>query len=214
MDNLLLVAVTDGRKNLSKLGSGFSFLHFTMYDQVTDEALLIPFRRPAVAFNEKFKSFQGERDYSNESGDTPERGASLALKHYMFLNGEVWVTQSGNPDNRFFAHDKAPELTIISNESPAVVKTWNNIRVFGPVPATTECKTETTVNRETLIPLAWYLQRKNDYEAAIRRDIKSGDVFSGKPMESRILYSTFVFPILGFDKLNFIEIRSNKSVVQ
>jgi hypothetical protein len=187
---------------------------FTMYDQVTDEALLIPYKKPAVAFNEKYKSFQGERDYSNLSGETPERGVSLALKHYLFLNGEVWVTNINNPLNSFFGDDKAAELTIITNESPAVVKGWNTIKVYGPVPATTQCETETTVNRITSIPRSWYIQRKNDYEAAIRRDERSGGILSGKPMESRILYSTFVFDINGFDKLNFIEVKSNKSVVQ
>jgi hypothetical protein len=187
---------------------------FTMYDQVTDEALLIPFGKTAVAFNEKYKSFQGEREYSDQSGKTAELGASLALKHYMFLDGEVWVTKIGNPDNNFFGVDKTPELTIITNESPAIVKNWNTIKVFGPVPAATECKTETTVNRQTTIPRDWYVQRKNDYEAAIRRDLNSGGILSGKAMESRILYSTFVFSITGFDKLNFIEVKSNKSVVQ
>ncbi len=187
---------------------------FTMYDQVTDEALLIPSGQPAVAFNEKYKSYQGRREYSNQSGQTPELGASLALKHYMFLNGEVWVTQVGNPDNSFFGSDKAPELTIVTNESPAVVKNWNTIKVYGPVPASTDCKTETTANRETDILRDWYIQRKDNYEAAIRRDTKSGTVFSGKAMESRILYSTFVFSITGFHKLNFIEVKSNKSVVQ
>jgi len=187
---------------------------FTLYDQVTDEAIIIPYKKPAVAFNEKFKSFQGERDYMNLQGETPERGASLATKHYMFLNGEVWVTQLGGPLNSFFADDKNSSLTIITNELPSVAKNWNTIKIFGPVPASTECRTESTVNRVTTIPRSWYVQRKNDYEAAIRRDENSGGILSGKPMESRILYSTFVFDINGFDKLNFIEVKSNKSVVQ
>jgi len=187
---------------------------FTLYDQVTDEALLIPYKKPSVAFNEKYKSFQGERDYFNFNGETPERGVSLALKHYLFLNGEVWVTNINNPSNSFFGDNKTAELTIITNESPSIVKTWNGIKVYGPVPADTQCKTEESVDRATNIPRNWYIQRKNDYEAAIRRDVNSGGILSGKPMESRILYSTFVFDINGFDKLNFIEVKSNKSVVQ
>jgi hypothetical protein len=36
----------------------------------------------------------------------------------------------------------------------------------------------------------------------------------GKLMESRILYSNFAFTAEGFEKINFIEIRSNVSIVQ
>jgi hypothetical protein len=187
---------------------------FTMYDQVNDEALLIPTNKMSVAFNEKYKTFQGQREYTNNKGETPERGASIANKHYMFLNGTVWVTKIENPKNSFFADNKTAELTIITNESPAVVKQWNNIKVFGPRPSDTQLKSEDDSNQASYVLPSWYIQRKSDYEAAIRRDVNSGNVMSGKVMESRILYSTFVFSITGFDKLNFVEIRSNKSVVQ
>lgn len=187
---------------------------FTVYDQVTDEAIVVPYRKPSIAFNEKYKSFQGQREYYNLAGETPERGVGLANRHYFFLNGEVWVTEVIGNNNKFFDSDKAAELTIITNELPSTAKTWNTIKIFGPVPSRTECKTEADVNRITEIERSWYVFRKNDYEAAIRRDINSGGILSGKPMESRILYSTFVFDINGFDKLNFIEVKSNKSVVQ
>lgn len=187
---------------------------FTLYDQVNDEAIIIPYKRNSVAFNEKYKAFQGERDYSDLYGNTPERGASLSTKHYMFLNGEIWVFKNGNPNNKFFDSNKAPEITIVTNEMPSIVKQWNQIKIFGPRPSFTECRSESSQNKYTVVPRDWYIERKNDYEAAIRRDANSGGILSGKSMESRVLYSTFVFDITGFKKLNFIEIKSNKSVVQ
>jgi hypothetical protein len=61
----------------------------------------------------------------------------------------------------------------------------------------------------------WYILRKGDWEAAIRRaDNSSGGVLSGKLMESRILYSIFAFDPTTFTKLNFVDIKSNASIVQ
>jgi hypothetical protein len=61
----------------------------------------------------------------------------------------------------------------------------------------------------------WWIQRKGDWEAAIRRaDNTTGGVMGGKLMESRILYSKFAFTAQDFEKINFIEVRSNVSIVQ
>jgi hypothetical protein len=101
------------------------------------------------------------------------------------------------------------------------VKRWNQIKIFGDKPLTTDLSTTgfPPTAKDFLtsyIDPNWWIQRKGDWEAAIRRaDNTPGfDVLSGKLMESRILYSKFVFQALDFEKINFIEVRSNTSIVQ
>jgi hypothetical protein len=61
----------------------------------------------------------------------------------------------------------------------------------------------------------YFISRKGDWEAAIRRASNTtGGLLAGKLMESRIIYSNFAFSAEGFDKLNFIEVKSNVSIVQ
>jgi hypothetical protein len=50
---------------------------------------------------------------------------------------------------------------------------------------------------------------------AIRRaENTEGGLLAGKLMESRIIYSKFAFSAAAFQKLNFIEVKSNVSIVQ
>jgi hypothetical protein len=94
------------------------------------------------------------------------------------------------------------------------------VKVFGNRPSSTILSTTgfDTITDETLtsfIAPGYYIQRKGDWEAAIRRASNTeGGLLAGKLMESRIIYSNFAFNAEGFDKLNFIEIKSNVSIVQ
>lgn len=190
----------------------------TVYDYVTDEVILMPRGGSSFVFSERYKTFQGMREYIDANDSTPERGISISQKMYHFVNGSPWVTTANTPKNDFFGLVKNPELTIITNEAPSVVKQWNQIKVFGPKPSFVNMISGDAEGfvRQSFISPSWWIQRKGEYNAAIRRDTISGfgDAMTGKVMESRILYSTFVFDASSFEKLNFIEVKSNMSVVQ
>ena len=188
----------------------------TVYDYVTDEVILMPRGGSSFVFSERYKTFQGMREYIDANDSTPERGISISQKMYHFVNGGPWATTVNTPKNNFFAVPRNPELTIITNEAPSVVKQWNSIKVFGPKPETTTMTSGDAEGfvRKSYISPSWWIQRKGEYDAAIRRDDSNGNAMTGKVMESRILYSTFVFDASSFEKLNFIEVKSNMSVVQ
>lgn len=188
----------------------------TTYDYVTDEIILTPEFGQSFVFSERYKTFQGMRDYFNGSGDTPERGISISQRMYHFINGMPWVTTTQTAKNNFFGFVRNPEIILVTNESPAIVKQWNQIKVYGPKPTSVALISGDAEGfvRQSYINSTWWIQRKGEYDAAIRRDITSGNGMTGKIMESRILYSTFVFDAASFEKLNFIEIKSNMSVVQ
>ena len=220
---------------LERLGLTYSFSNLlrtnlyksdsvvTTYDQVTDEVSVWSRFKPYYTFSERFKTFQGEREYLL-SGVAPERAIGLATKQFQFMNGRIFVTDINSTtakDNLWFGEYKKPSITIVSNEIPAAVKQWNQIKVYGPKPISTELKTG-VIDGATLpseltsyIKPEWYILRKGDWEAAIRRaDNSAGGVLSGKLMESRILYSIFAFDPTTFTKLNFVDIKSNASIVQ
>jgi hypothetical protein len=220
---------------LEKLGTTYSFGNLlrrnlykstsvvSTYDQVTDEVSVWDRTHPYYTLSERFKTFQGEREYTL-NGISPERAIGLATKQFQFVNGSVWVTDINSlsaVDNFWFGEYKNPSVNIVSNESAAVVKQWNQVKVFGPKPISTILQSGEIDNAETLIQLEsyilpkWYIERKGDWEAAIRRAAdSSGNVLAGKLMESRILYSIFAFDATRFRKLNFIEIKSNAAIVQ
>ena len=213
---------------LERLGLTYSFSNklrqkaagkkvVTGYDQITDDAILIPENTNSFVFSERFKTFQGYREYYNSNGITPERIVGMSLKTYFFLDGYVYVSKPESQKNIFFNRTAQPQLTVVTNEYPSFVKQWNSIKVYGPKPV----ETNLTVGEaegyymETKIKPSWWIQRKGEYDAAVRRAIVgSGDGTSGKVMESRILYSTFVFDASEFDKLNFIEVKSNNAITQ
>ena len=223
---------------LERLGNTFSFANYlrknyndtplliTWYDQVTDEINLIGTGKPASVFSERFKTFQGERDYTASfptGGLTPDRGIGVATKQYLFVNGEVYVTDvddSSVPNNFIFGEFKNPDLTIVTNESPVNVKRWNQIKMFGSRPTRVILSSSgfDLIDSNTLLSFiepGWWIKRKGDWEAAIRRASNTeGGVYAGKLMESRIIYSNFAFSAEGFEKLNFIEVKSNVSIVQ
>jgi len=223
---------------LERLGMTFSFanylrktyndnaLLFTWYDQVTDEILLCGKLRETSVFSERYKTFQGERSYKNFLGKCPERGIGLATKQFLFLEGKIWVTDvdlvglNAPPNNFIFNEFKDPLLNIVTNESPANVKRWNQIKVFGSRPGSVELRAPDETEGlsgvlESILDTGNWIKRKGDWEAAIRRAANTpGGLLAGKLMESRILYSKFAFGADGFQKLNFIEIKSNVSIVQ
>jgi hypothetical protein len=223
---------------LERLGMTFSFanylrktyndnaLLFTWYDQVTDEILLCGKLRETSVFSERYKTFQGERSYKNFLGKCPERGIGLATKQFLFLEGKIWVTDvdllglNAPPNNFIFGEFKDPLLNIVTNESPANVKRWNQIKVFGSRPGSVELQAPDETEGlsgvlESTLNTGNWIKRKGDWEAAIRRAANTpGGLLAGKLMESRILYSKFAFGADGFQKLNFIEIKSNVSIVQ
>jgi len=223
---------------LERLGNTYSFANYlrktyndnplliTWYDQVTDEINLIGTGKPAAVFSERFKTFQGERDYTAPfptGGLTPDRGIGIATKQYLFVNGEVYVTDVDDnsvPNNFIFGELKSPNLTIVTNESPVNVKRWNQIKMFGSRPTRVILSSSgfENVDSDTLLSFiepGWWIKRKSDWEVAIRRASNTeGGVYAGKLMESRIIYSNFAFSAEGFEKLNFIEVKSNVSIVQ
>jgi hypothetical protein len=223
---------------LERLGMTFSFanylrktyndnaLLFTWYDQVTDEILLCGKLRETSVFSERYKTFQGERSYKNFLGRCPERGIGLATKQFLFLEGKIWVTDvdlvglNAPPNNFIFNEFKDPLLNIVTNESPANVKRWNQIKVFGSRPGSVELQAPDETEGlsgvlESTLDTGNWIKRKGDWEAAIRRAANTpGGLLAGKLMESRIIYSKFAFGADGFQKLNFIEIKSNVSIVQ
>lgn len=219
---------------LERLGLTYSFSNYlrktynnnpfiiTWYDQVTDEINLVGRGTKTAVFSERYKTFQGERDYS-PMAFIPGRGISTATKQYLFLEGQPYVTDVEDttvPDGRIFGVFRDPSLTIVTNESPVNVKRWNQIKVFGNRPSATTLSTSgfpatATDSLTSYIDKNWWIHRKGDWEAAIRRaDNTTGGILSGKLMESRILYSNFVFGAEGFEKINFIEVRSNVTIVQ
>lgn len=189
----------------------------TGYDQVSDEAILIPKNTRSFIFSERYKSFQGYRELYDTTAQTPERVLGMSIKTYFFLNGFVYVSKIDSEKNKFFNLTAVPQLTLVTNEFPSVVKQWNSIRVFGPRPVETNIEVGEAEGfyLKTGIQPSWWIQRKGEYNAAIRRStVNGGDGTSGKVMESRILYSTFVFDVAAFEKLNFIEVKSNTAIVQ
>ena len=222
---------------LERLGLTYSFSNFlrnkytnlnpliiSWYDQTTDEISFSGVRAPTSVFSERFKTFQGTRDYTAPGSIYIDRAIGLATKMYHIIGAQIWVTdiqRTNVPKNYLFGQYRDPSLTIVTNESPVSVKRWNQIKIFGDKPTTTKLSTSgfpPTANDSltSYIDFNWWIQRKGDWEAAIRRaDNTTGfDVLSGKLMESRILYSNFVFAANGFEKINFIEVRSNASIVQ
>ena len=223
---------------LERLGMTFSFANYlrrtyndnplliTWYDQVTDEILLLGKLRETAVFSERYKTFQGERSYNNGFGKYPERGIGLAAKQFLFLEGKIWVTDvdlvglNAPDDNFIFGEYKDPVLNIVTNESPANVKRWNQIKVFGSRPNSVELQAPDETEGvsgilESYIDVGNWIKRKGDWEVAIRRAANTpGGILAGKLMESRIIYSKFAFGAQGFQKLNFIEVKSNVSIVQ
>jgi hypothetical protein len=220
---------------VERLGLTYSFSNFlrkeyndnpfiiSWYDQVTDEISFLGADVRTSVFSERYKTFQGTRDYTATGGIYPDRAIGIATKMFYILEGRVWVSDIDTittPKNFIFGEYKNPSLTIVTNESPVSVKRWNQIKLFGDKPTTTTLSTTgfQTLNAESLVSYiepGWWIQRKGDWEAAIRRASNTdGGVLSGKLMESRILYSNFAFTADGFQKINFIEVRSNVSIVQ
>jgi hypothetical protein len=220
---------------LERLGLTFSFSNFlrkeynddpliiSWYDQMTDEISFSGIKASTSTFSERFKTFQGTRDYTTPGGAYPERAMGIATKMYHIVQGKIWVTDIENPlvpKNFLFGEFKNPDLTIVTNESPVSVKRWNQIKIFGDKPTETKLSTagfpvSARDGLTSYIDPNWWIQRKGDWEAAIRRaDNTIGGVMGGKLMESRILYSNFAFTAQGFEKINFIEVRSNVSIVQ
>jgi len=192
------------------------------YDQVTDEAIVVGDSSDAFVFSERDKTFQGSREYRQGVNDIcPERGATLATRTYFFLEGHVW--QMG-PDvavatGSFFGERKSPRITVITNEQPTITKQWNGIVMYGPRPTTTQLNTETPDGADSglssVISEGWWINRKSNWMAAVRKDENSvGGVMNGKPMESRILISTFAWDPNDFVRLNYIQINSNISIIQ
>lgn len=217
------------RAGLERLGLTYSFNNTlrtrittkdvaTGYDFVMDEAILVPRMGDSFVFSERYKTFQGFRNYYDNSGRSPEAIIGMPDKTFFFINGDVYISDKSAKKNEFFGNVFDPYLTIVTNEYPSVIKQWNGIKVFGPKPlyTTLEVGSAEGFYLETAIKPNWWIQRKGEYDAAIRRVITQSDpsAMSGKIMESRILYSTFVFDANNFDKLNFIEIKSNIAVVQ
>ena len=203
---------------LRKTYNGNPFI-ITWYDQVTDEIHLKGIDATTSVFSERYKTFQGIRDYSQQNGIQLDRVGGTPTKQYYFLGGTVYVADvvsNTASDNFIFGSYKKPQLVLVTNESPAIVKQWNSIRVYGSRP--TECQVnsgQADIQIQSYIDKNWWIFRKGNYDAAIRRDENSdGGVLGGKIMESRILYSTFAWDAIGFEKLNFIEVKSNTSIVQ
>ena len=221
---------------LERLGLTYSFSNYlrkeyngnemitSWYDQTTDEILFSGKGKSAATFNERFKTFQGIRDYVSIDGISPERSIGIATKIYNILQGAIWVTDVNSItslNNYIFGEYKNPNLIVVTNESPATVKRWNQIKVFGPKPIQTQLYSASLAFGNTpgelvsYIDSNWWIERKDDWEAAIRRaENTPGGVMAGKLMESRILYSNFAFDAQTFSKLNFLEIKSNASIVQ
>jgi hypothetical protein len=216
---------------LERLGMTFSFANYlrrqfngnplirTWYDQITDEINLLGVT--TATFSERYKTFQGERQYISINSVSPERAISTPTKTFYFLQGDVYVTDVNTPanlNNFIFDSYKNPEVTLVTNESPATVKRWNQVKVFGSRPKSTTlytCVGNEQIDLVTIIQPGYYINRKGDWEAAIRRAIdNNGETMDGKLMESRIIYSKFAFDAEGFEKLNFIEVKSNVSIVQ
>lgn len=217
---------------LEQLGETYQFMNYLRtelqpstrfmmtYDQVTDEAILSGNSSNAAVFSERFKTFQGSREYSQgESSVRPERGASLSTRTFFFLQGHIWQMGPGvaATASSFFGELKNPQLEIVDNENIDVVKQWNGVTVVGKKPFTCQVNSgqgELPV-RQSYIAEGWWVQRKYEYSAAIRKDENSnGGVMNGSPMESRILVLTFAWEPTGFDTLNYIDVRHSNSPVQ
>ena len=216
---------------LDRLGQTNSFMNdlrinlagnssvFTTYDQVTNEAILIGSNAKAFIFSEQFNALQPKRDYYDGNSITPERGLSLAQKTIFFLDGQIWVMGPSESalDNSFFGTLKDPSLGIISNVEPTSLKRWNSYNIFGPKPVITQLNSGggEIPPIQSEIRQGWWIERKNNYTAAIRMDENSvGGILNGKVMESRILYTNFTFDPTDFDKLNYIEVKATRSPTQ
>jgi hypothetical protein len=217
---------------LERLGLTFSFGNhlriqyndnpfiITWYDQVTDEIQLMGTGKNTSVFSERYKTFQGVREYFTSGGLYPDRATGLPTKHFIFVGGRVFVSDVdaiGVQDNFLLDSLKNPSLNIVTNESPAIVKQWNQVKVFGPRPdsVTLMAAQEDGTSLGSVIPSKYFIQRKGDWDAAIRRAGQTeAEMLSGKVMESRIIYSKFAFSAADFPKLNFIEVKSNSSIVQ
>jgi hypothetical protein len=215
---------------LEQLGETYLFMNYArgalqtsstfpcVYDQVTDEAILIGNDAKALVFSERYKTLQPSRDYNQgEDSVCPELMASLATSTFFFLNGHVWRMTPSSPENSFFGEIKNPELTIVTNRAPTDVKQWSGYSVIGPKPTTTQLNSgeDESPVRQSYIEPGWWMDRKGNFSVAIRRDENStGGVLGGKVMESRILISTFAWDAETFYKLNFIQVMFNSAVVQ
>jgi hypothetical protein len=217
---------------LEQLGETYQFMNYLRnqlnsstsvmmtYDQVTDEAIIVGDDSNAYIFSERFKTFQGARQYYDANNIRPERGATLSTRTFFFLEGHIWQmgpSVAATTENSFFGTLRDPSLTLVTNEMPTVAKQWNSIKVLGNRPLTCQMNSGNSElpSVESYIDQDWWINRKGDWDAAVRRDQNSvGGVMNGKIMESRILISTFAWDATDFDKLNYIEVKSNKSIVQ
>jgi hypothetical protein len=222
---------------LERLGLTYSFGNFlrrtyndnslliTWYDQMTDEIHLLGKEKNTAVFSERYKTFQGQREYFQAIKEDillyPERATGLPTKQYYFIEGRIYVSDveaQGVANNFLFGGFKNPSLTIVTNEAPASVKQWNQIKVFGAKPTGVElsCPADSGgVPLESALSPSYFIERKGDYEAAIRRATNTtGGLLAGKIMESRIIYSKFAFDANTFVKLNFVEVKGNNSIVQ
>jgi hypothetical protein len=222
---------------LERLGLTYSFGNFlrrtyndnslliTWYDQMTDEIHLLGKEKNTAVFSERYKTFQGQREYFQAIKEDillyPERATGLPTKQYYFIEGRIYVSDveaQGVANNFLFGGFKNPSLTIVTNEAPASVKQWNQIKVFGAKPTGVElsCPADSGgVPLESALSPSHFIERKGDYEAAIRRATNTtGGLLAGKIMESRIIYSKFAFDANTFVKLNFVEVKGNNSIVQ
>ena len=222
---------------LERLGNTFSFSNYlrkkyndnplliTWYDQVTDEINLLGRFQNTAVFSERYKTFQGERQYW-KAGPTgplyPQRAIGLPTKQYWFINGEIYVAdveanRVETPPNFIFDAFKNPSVQVVTNEAPSAVKRWNQVKVFGHRPVEVNLRAPIDNGGELVSSIfpEYFINRKGDWEAAIRRaENTTGGLLAGKLMESRIIYSNFAFSAEGFEKLNFIEVKSNVSIVQ
>jgi len=219
---------------LQQLGETYEFMNYLRnqlepsdrfmitYDQVTDEVILVGNESNSYIFSERYKTFQGDREYFDADNVRPERGANLSNRTYFFLKGRVWQMgpQLSVNNNSFFGVTRDPELMIITNVEPETVKRWNSIKIMGPKPLTTALSSEApeTADDDVLssyIEPGWWIQRKWDFEASIKTSIDDdGQVMNGRIMESRLLISTFAWDANDFVKLNYIDVKATRSPVQ
>ena len=121
---------------LRKTYNGNPFI-ITWYDQVTDEINLMGTGKNTSVFSERYKTFQGAREYFTTDNLYPDRATGLPTKQFLFVKGRVFVADvdaTGVQDNLLLGSLKNPVINLITNESPAVVKQWNQVKVFGPLP--------------------------------------------------------------------------------
>ena len=99
-----------------------------------------------ISFNEVTKGWTSFKDFKAAEGHGLEVGISLNSKYYTFSKGSMYEHHSLTANNNFYGQQYDSEITMIFNDDPSAVKSFNTLNYEGTQARQTAFTTTSTTN--------------------------------------------------------------------